>query len=404
MQSAEYLQNKVVSIEAPIIIIGNGGSGSSLLDRMLNAHPDIAMQGEMKFLAPRVWAVFWEADANTTLRHLKRYFESDTELENRIAHSVADHQTFLDTLAQEERIRTAKALRRCIDEWFCLNEQSVRYWGFKEIMNGAVHRHNWDIYDYLFPQAWWLHIVRHPLHQIRAQARMSNQSLTFETAKEFLSNWLAIVKMSRQRTATGRYQEIRYEDLVRAPQRMLTPLLERRRLSWHEECRLPLARQWGAKSERSPMPPDIHQIIAATTGLEECMESLGYRHEQEAVEHMPSAEPAPRAPYLEAQGALYVLRGAIFHEHGECWEFDLSGTALAEMLTRLCDDVGAWRRSPLRLFENGAALGPAHALHFRIRELGDGAYSHWQNRLLFSTSDNSDPNKNGRSYGFDLKG
>lgn len=67
------------------------------------------------------------------------------------------------------------------------------------------------------------------------------------------------------------------------------------------------------------------------------------------------------------------------------------------------------RWSPLRLFENGKPLGPAHASHTDIRTLGRGRYSHWQRMtgsgphpkltsLWFSTSDNTDPNDNGRTY------
>jgi hypothetical protein len=54
--------------------------------------------------------------------------------------------------------------------------------------------------------------------------------------------------------------------------------------------------------------------------------------------------------------------------------------------------------SDLALFENGSALGPAHTLHARIRELGDGRFSHWQGSIIFSSSDGSDPRVNGRIY------
>ncbi len=51
------------------------------------------------------------------------------------------------------------------------------------------------------------------------------------------------------------------------------------------------------------------------------------------------------------------------------------------------------------LLEDGKPLGPAHALHVDIRAKGRGAYSHWTAATLyFSTSDNSDPRKNGRTY------
>src|SRR5579871_3333117 len=55
-------------------------------------------------------------------------------------------------------------------------------------------------------------------------------------------------------------------------------------------------------------------------------------------------------------------------------------------------------RSSLSLLEDQIKLGPAHALHEDIRKLGGGRYSHWGRRLYFSTSDNSSPLENGRSY------
>jgi hypothetical protein len=57
-------------------------------------------------------------------------------------------------------------------------------------------------------------------------------------------------------------------------------------------------------------------------------------------------------------------------------------------------------RSPLLLCEGSRLLGPAHSVHDRIHNEGHGRYSHWGDALLFSTSDNSDPNENGRSYRF----
>jgi hypothetical protein len=55
-------------------------------------------------------------------------------------------------------------------------------------------------------------------------------------------------------------------------------------------------------------------------------------------------------------------------------------------------------RSRLWLLQDGLAVGPPHSQHNEITELGEGRYSHWGRWLNFSTSDNSDPNSNGRSY------
>jgi hypothetical protein len=54
--------------------------------------------------------------------------------------------------------------------------------------------------------------------------------------------------------------------------------------------------------------------------------------------------------------------------------------------------------SKLVLCEGNAQLGPAHTPHTEIAKDGKGRYSHWGTTLVFSTSDNSDPNTNARIY------
>lgn len=62
------------------------------------------------------------------------------------------------------------------------------------------------------------------------------------------------------------------------------------------------------------------------------------------------------------------------------------------------DDPQNPTRSTLLVFEDENPLGPAHASHEEIRTLGGGCFSHWADSLYFSTSDNSDPNTNGKTY------
>ena len=84
------------------------------------------------------------------------------------------------------------------------------------------------------------------------------------------------------------------------------------------------------------------------------------------------------------EGALEGFR----KESGHCW--------LAQVPRALHSDKEAC--SPLRLFEDGVELGPAHCAHDEIRARGGGRFSHWGGALYFSTSDNSDPRSNGRRY------
>jgi hypothetical protein len=223
-------------LDAPIIIIGNGGSGSTLLDQTLNAHPSIEMLGELKYLAPDAWTAFSRADANTTLRNLAQHFDCDPKLEARIKSSPPAFRNLMTRLEREEMVRRASLMRKLIAEWFCLNMSRARIWGFKEITNNGARQ--WDCYDLMFPAAIWVHVVRHPLDWLSSGARLSGQQLSKELVPSLLKTWIDTVEMSRQRRGAKRYYEIKYEELHADPERALGLLFEGLGLTWYDECRM----------------------------------------------------------------------------------------------------------------------------------------------------------------------
>ena len=79
-------------------------------------------------------------------------------------------------------------------------------------------------------------------------------------------------------------------------------------------------------------------------------------------------------------------------EQGNAW------LAPIPQFAPLCDHINDLYRSPLVLYEDLNPLPYQHALHDDIRRHGNGRYSHWISHLLFASSDNSDPNTNGRKY------
>ena len=70
----------------------------------------------------------------------------------------------------------------------------------------------------------------------------------------------------------------------------------------------------------------------------------------------------------------------------------------APTLTNISDDMNHPARSPAILCEDGRSIGQPHMVHEVIGKNGGGTFSHWGNSVIFSASDNSDPNKNGRVY------
>lgn len=67
------------------------------------------------------------------------------------------------------------------------------------------------------------------------------------------------------------------------------------------------------------------------------------------------------------------------------------------LLPEPSDEGGSSR---LVLLEDGRPLGPAHAAHVQVEAQGLGRYSHWGSHVVFSSSDNTDPRRNGRRYEF----
>lgn len=97
--------------------------------------------------------------------------------------------------------------------------------------------------------------------------------------------------------------------------------------------------------------------------------------------------------YSPSQGSTsQKLKGPFNHESGYSWVVHLPE------LKNWADTPPQEKRSTLIIYENGRALGPAHSTHDIISNLGRGRFSHWEENLYFSTSDNSDPNTNGRQY------
>jgi hypothetical protein len=126
-------------------------------------------------------------------------------------------------------------------------------------------------------------------------------------------------------------------------------------------------------------------------------------------------------PLIKAIGAFAIVAASFFVT---LWAMDLMGAACPSGTTTalkgpfpkysipgvawvapapefesLSDSVGVPPQSNLLLCENDYLLGPMRSGHADIAKNGNGRYSHWKNAgFIFSTSDNSDPNTNGRGY------
>lgn len=125
--------------------------------------------------------------------------------------------------------------------------------------------------------------------------------------------------------------------------------------------------------------------------------------------------PLVKIPIGENFGSLSITNGGYYVFEGVPWEppaqtFDVSqcspdggyGYFMVMDFGTPSDNMANMSRSTLRIFENGIELKPAHCLHADIRSLGSGRFSHWDNGLYFSASDNSNPKTNGRTYTYTI--
>lgn len=97
---------------------------------------------------------------------------------------------------------------------------------------------------------------------------------------------------------------------------------------------------------------------------------------------------------LKARLKVEELPSPFRHVGGYAWSAILAQHAASG------DSPEHPRRSKLMLFEDGVPVGFAHQPHAHITAHGGGRCSHWGSELIFSTTDNTSPQTNGRHYTF----
>ena len=369
----------------PLILIGAGRSGTTLFKRVIAAHPGINFRGETDFLAYRLWREIYEN---------RFWFEWRRSVDEN------PHDAFfvLSQLTASEQSDLQKhcgtAVAGVIKAVLGNGGRSV--WGFKEIWNGSESFNvPWEPYDFIFPQAHWVHLVRHPMSFALSCARWMRDRPNEEYLRRRLSDWVGIVKKSRMRRDTGRFHEIRYEDLTRETRATLTPILATLGLKWHSACGLE-ARCSTFETSKENRFDAFFSVEKFATKVPELMDVCAELNYSTTTSY-----PAPLVAE-KSFASSYDLRSGFIVDYIPLKEFEPRGgfawfTPLPQ-LSHLADSVESPDHSSVTIMEDSCMIGPSHALHELIRREGKGAFSHWLDGIYLSTSDGSDPNLNGRSY------
>jgi hypothetical protein len=144
-----------------------------------------------------------------------------------------------------------------------------------------------------------------------------------------------------------------------------------------------------SKKEVSRMRKTVKLFIGVAVVLGALVFSVGGLQQSWAAEK-PAAKKSMAAKQMP-------LTGPFVKEVGFAWK------ALLPEHQSAADSVNEGTKSKLVIYENGKPLGPAHSMHDDIRTKGKGRFSHWLDTLYFSTSDNSDPNTNGKKYTYSIQ-
>ncbi len=108
-----------------------------------------------------------------------------------------------------------------------------------------------------------------------------------------------------------------------------------------------------------------------------------------------------RATEVTPRGSLVVMLYPPYpHEAGMAWQAQRMLPFDQKALEPYADDPAVeGGRSPVVIYEEDKPLGPPHSNFADISKLGHGRFTYWIGQgLIFSTSDGSDPNSNGRRY------
>src|ERR1700747_1676075 len=237
----------------PVIVLGVGRSGTTLLRVMLDRSSQLAIPYESFFVTPLAHRHGRQPNLDAFLDDLARFYQlyewgiSPEDVRPRL----------------REGMTTGEAIA-AVFEVYAEHEGKSR-WGDKT----PLYMQHLPLLERLFPGALWVHLVRDgrdaALSFLSLPEGFSGKTWALpRTAAQFAARWRTEILSARRLGSHvgGRYFELRYEDLVAEPERELRRICEHASLQWE-----PAMLDHTGVSKVAEMPEHRNIALPPTPGL-----------------------------------------------------------------------------------------------------------------------------------------
>lgn len=274
--------------DSPIIIIGAGRSGSTLLTSILGEHSQVYMVGETAFLLNRLWQAFFAEpdyvatpawgllqDSRPEWRSMLWHDFYNGPLTEQMADGGSDA---LRRVEAAERDRLARCLGRFVTEAMVPPPLRRKLWVLQEIWNGSTSfPYGWEVHERAFPTARYVQVVRHPWTWMQSYFLRMEVVPTAGDVVFALRNWVSMTEMAgRQQRHGDRYALFQYEQVAADPTPGIHRLLDFAGLADEPGCHLAGTRKYGESPHRIVLPTLTEAQVESVGGLLALMERFGY--------------------------------------------------------------------------------------------------------------------------------
>jgi hypothetical protein len=222
---------------SPVFIVGLPRCGSTLLETILNVHPDVVGLGEESI---------FNSGLTGLRKSLVRSLPRGVDIARGVVHTFAKDMEKKMLNQAKRRMRDGNSSKDNIDNKSTTKKknikktQKVKRKPLRVIDKMLTNYRNIGFIHLIFPNATIINLIRDPMDAIysiiKADLRENSLAWTMHprsVAHEF-GGYLQVTAHFRK-VLPGRVLDVRYEDLVRRPRATLTSILERMNLSWHED-------------------------------------------------------------------------------------------------------------------------------------------------------------------------